>query len=352
MFRLLGPFDFGRRLAHDPFASPQTATALGVELVDIESVFRESDFVAVNCPLNAQTRGLVNGRLLGLMKRTAYFVNTARGGVVVEEDLVRALSERRIAGAGLDVFQKEPLPVDSPLVRMDNVILAPHGLGYTDDLVRGNGISACENVLAVLQGEVPRHVVNRQVVERPGFQAKLADLRRRWPPAPSNPQAETEAKRAIDFGHDAFVDATDRRGRQTILGDSHDLLALDIRRLAQPLDRLGSKADVKRNLAAVGTDGKNDRVGVGFGLISRVALHDEPRPTTSRLRATSRRPVDPIDLTASRAPFSHVEAPLAARARSSPRSIRDQRPANRRRRSEPPGAPLRPSAPERLEAAH
>ncbi|MGQ0636493.1 MAG: NAD(P)-dependent oxidoreductase [Planctomycetaceae bacterium] len=180
VFRLLGPFDLGRRLASDPYRSVAEARNAGVELVDIETVFRESDFVIMNCPLNAHTRDLVNAHLLSLMKPTSYFVNTARGGLVVEDDLVQALSEGRIAGAGLDVFAQEPLPLDSPLVRMENVVLAPHGIGYSDDMVDGNGTIACESVLAVLRGEIPRHVVNPEVLDRPGFQTKLNRLRRRW----------------------------------------------------------------------------------------------------------------------------------------------------------------------------
>jgi phosphoglycerate dehydrogenase-like enzyme len=80
----------------------------------------------------------------------------------------------------LDVFEEEPLPTDHPLAQMDNVILAPHAMAWTDDMYRGNGVGACENVLAVLQGEVPKHTVNKDVVQRPGFQAKLRALHGRW----------------------------------------------------------------------------------------------------------------------------------------------------------------------------
>ena len=180
MFRLLKPFDLGRALAFDPYATPAGAAAVGVELVGLETVFAESDFVAINCPLNGETRGLVRKKHFALMKPTAYFVNTARGAIVDEADLVEALAAGRIAGAGLDVFVEEPLPLHSPLVRMENVILAPHGLGYTDDLVRGNGAGVCESVLAVLRGDVPPYVVNPAVIRRAGFQAKLAGFRQRW----------------------------------------------------------------------------------------------------------------------------------------------------------------------------
>lgn len=180
MFRLLRPFDLGRVLAFDPYVAWEKADQLGVELVDLPTVFRESDFVAINCPLNDETKGMIDADLLSLMKPTAYFVNTARGPIVNQADLVAALETGKIAGAGLDVFEHEPLPPDHPLTRMDNVILSPHGMAWTDDLYRGNGLGACENVLTVLRGEVPRYTVNREVADRPGFQAKLRSLRARW----------------------------------------------------------------------------------------------------------------------------------------------------------------------------
>ena len=185
MFRLLRPFDLARMLAYDPYAAPGRADALGVEMVGLQTLFAESDFVAINCPLNGQTRGLVDAALLALMKPTAYLINTARGPIVRQEDLVEALRARRIAGAGLDVFDPEPLPADHPLARMDNVILAPHALAWTDTLYRDNSLGACRNVLSVLQGETPQHVVNPEVAGRPGFQAKLRSLRQRWERAQS-----------------------------------------------------------------------------------------------------------------------------------------------------------------------
>ncbi len=179
MFRLLAPFELGRRLAYDPYISPEKAATLGVDLVDLETIFRASDFVTINCPLTPETRGLVNRKRIALMKPTAYLINTARGPIVDQDALVEALQTGRIAGAGLDVFDPEPLPADHPLTRMDNVILSPHSLAWTDELYALNGRHACESVLAVLRGEAPKYPVNREVLERPGFQAKLAELRGR-----------------------------------------------------------------------------------------------------------------------------------------------------------------------------
>jgi phosphoglycerate dehydrogenase-like enzyme len=181
VFRLLAPFELGRQLAVDPYASPEQAAALGVELVDYETIFRESDFVTINSLLNEQTYHLVDARMLGLMKPTAYIINTARGPVIKQDDLVDALTSGQIAGAGLDVFEEEPLPSDHPLTRLENVILAPHSLAWTDDLYLNNGLGACENILNVFQGQPPKHTVNRAVLETPAFQAKLQALSRRWP---------------------------------------------------------------------------------------------------------------------------------------------------------------------------
>lgn len=180
MFKLFAPFDFGRRIAYDPYTSPERAASLGVELVDLETVFRESDFVTVNCPLTPETQGIVNAERLALMKPSAYLINTARGPIVNQANLTAALQAGQIAGAGLDVFEQEPLNADHPLTKMDNVILSPHALAWTDELYELNGVLACENVLAVLQGNTPRWPVNRDVLERPGYRAKLAALRDRW----------------------------------------------------------------------------------------------------------------------------------------------------------------------------
>jgi len=180
MFRLLEPFELERKLAADPYIMAGNAAALGVERVDLETVFRESDFVTINCPLTTETRGLVNADLIGLMKPTAFLINTARGPIVNQAHLLAALQEDRIAGAGLDVFENEPIPADDPLVQLDNVILSPHSLAWTDELYQDNGVGACENILSVLRGDVPKYSVNRAVAEREGFQQKLSNLRARW----------------------------------------------------------------------------------------------------------------------------------------------------------------------------
>lgn len=177
MFRLASGMGFGRFLASDPYVDPAVAKELGVELVDLDTLCAESDFLTVNTLLNASTRGLVGEAQFARMKPSAFFVNTARGPIVDEAALIRALEEGRIAGAGIDVFEQEPTSPDNPLLQMDNVILAPHAVAWTDEVVRDNGLEACDNILAVFRGEAPKGIVNREVLERPGFRRKLERYR-------------------------------------------------------------------------------------------------------------------------------------------------------------------------------
>jgi phosphoglycerate dehydrogenase-like enzyme len=174
LFRLARPLGFRRLLASDPFVKQEEVASLDVEMVDMDTLFRESDFVSINTLLNQHTRGLIGERQFSLMKPTAYFINTARGPIVQHEALVAALREKKIAGAGIDVFPVEPPPKDDPLFALENVIVTPHALAWTEEIMRDNGAEACQNVLAVSRGELPGGIVNPEVIERPGFQHKLA----------------------------------------------------------------------------------------------------------------------------------------------------------------------------------
>jgi phosphoglycerate dehydrogenase-like enzyme len=171
LFRLAAPFGM-RFIAHDPFANAGTARALGVTLVDLDTVFREGDFVSVNCPLTEETRHLVNAGRLALMKPTAYLINTARGPIVDQAALTKVLQDGRIAGAGLDVQEVEPPDPDDPLLRLDNVILAPHALCWTDQCFAGIGASAVRSVLDVAGAHVPRGLVNRAVLQHARWQGR------------------------------------------------------------------------------------------------------------------------------------------------------------------------------------
>ncbi len=173
LFELLRPFRTARLLAYDPYADRQRAFELGVELVDWKTLLRESDFLCVNCPLTDETEGLVNADAFAQMKPTAYFINTARGPVMVEEALYDALKSGQIQGAASDVFVEEPPPAEHPLFTLDNFIATPHGIAWTDELFLAIGTMACESVLAVSRGRVPDHVVNTAVLERPGMREKI-----------------------------------------------------------------------------------------------------------------------------------------------------------------------------------
>jgi D-3-phosphoglycerate dehydrogenase len=161
---------FGLRyLAYDPFLTPEQVRRWNVELVPLERLCRESDFVSMHALLNSQTRRMFGERELRAMKPTAYFVNTSRGGTVDEAALARALSEGWIAGAGLDVLEKEPPDAGNPLLGLPNALLTPHTAGYSLDSLADNRRDTVDEVLRVLGGEWPRVLVNPEVKERARF---------------------------------------------------------------------------------------------------------------------------------------------------------------------------------------
>jgi glyoxylate reductase len=156
---------FGMRvLYHDQFRQPDRESELGIEYRELEDLLRESDFVSIHTPLAAQTRHLINRERLALMKPTAVLVNTARGPVVDEQALYEALAQGRIAAAGLDVFEVEPLPADSLLLVLDNVVLAPHIASATHATRARMAELAAENCVAVLNGRRPLNPVNPEVL--------------------------------------------------------------------------------------------------------------------------------------------------------------------------------------------
>lgn len=176
LFRLATPFDL-KFIAHDPFLTETKAKELNVELVSLEDLFMRSDILSINCPLTESTRHIVNAERLLLMKPTAYLINTARGPVVDQTALTESLQKQRIAGAGLDVLEVEPPPLEDPILQLDNVILTPHALCWTDQCFAGIGAADVQAVLAVMRGQVPTGLVNRELVEHPHWQRKLAEYR-------------------------------------------------------------------------------------------------------------------------------------------------------------------------------
>ncbi|MHA1152225.1 MAG: NAD(P)-dependent oxidoreductase [Alphaproteobacteria bacterium] len=172
MFRMFAPLDM-RFIAHDPFVAEADAAALGVTLVDLDRVFRDSDFLAVNLPLTPETEKLVDAKRLAMMKPSAYLINTSRGPIVDPAALVAALRDGTIAGAGIDVFDPEPPSPDDPLLGLDNVIVTPHALCWTDQCFAGIGASTVAAAMTVKRGAVPDHMVERSVAENATFRARL-----------------------------------------------------------------------------------------------------------------------------------------------------------------------------------
>jgi len=163
LFRLAAPFGM-KHIACDPYVTQESVAPLGVRLVDMDTLFRESDFVCVNCPLNAETRKLVGTREFSLMKKSAFFINTARGPIVDEKAMIDALSSHRLAGAGIDVFEQEPGAPDNPLLKLDNTIVTPHHICLTEECINSvaaSVFSACRDLAA---GRVPKNVVNQEVL--------------------------------------------------------------------------------------------------------------------------------------------------------------------------------------------
>jgi D-3-phosphoglycerate dehydrogenase len=170
--RLARPFDM-RHVAYDPHVGPSDVRDLDVELVELDDLLRRSDYVMICCALTQKTHHLIDADRLARMKPTALLFNVARGPIVDQQALTKALQEGRIRGAGLDVFEKEPPDADDPILKLDNVILAPHALCWTDECFYAIGQTACQSILDVASGRIPKHVVNREVLESEAFTAKL-----------------------------------------------------------------------------------------------------------------------------------------------------------------------------------
>ena len=153
-------------LASDPFVAAETMARLRVRATDMDTLLAESDAVSVHVPLSPETRGIMGERALARMKPTAFLINTSRGGLVDESALAAALTAGRLAGAALDVMEKEPPPPDHPLRKAPNVILTPHLAFYSCEAVVELQTKVAEEAARALRGEPPRSPVNREVLAR------------------------------------------------------------------------------------------------------------------------------------------------------------------------------------------
>jgi D-3-phosphoglycerate dehydrogenase len=148
-------------LGYDPYVSKSLAKESGITLVDLPELLKKSDYVLVHAALTKETRHLIGEKQFKMMQPGAYFINTARGAVVDEPALIKALQEKWIAGAGLDVFEKEPVDPQNPLLKMDNVIVLPHSASYSDAAFVRLRHSVGQEAARVLSGKWPRNVVNK-----------------------------------------------------------------------------------------------------------------------------------------------------------------------------------------------
>ncbi len=154
-------------IAWDPYIGEGVFRSFGVECVaKIEELLNRSDYVSIHAPLSESTRGLIGKEEFQAMKSTAYIINTARGPVIDETALINALQNKEIAGAGLDVFEVEPLPSSSPLTQMTNVVLMPHSASYSDDSFASMQRRVGETIAGIMAGRWPEHVANLNVTPR------------------------------------------------------------------------------------------------------------------------------------------------------------------------------------------
>jgi D-3-phosphoglycerate dehydrogenase / 2-oxoglutarate reductase len=153
-------------LVYDPYVDAGTVMGAGCEPVsDLDAALPRADFVSIHCPKNPETVGLFNAARLGRMKKGAFIVNTARGGIIDEPALHAALTSGQLAGAGLDVFEEEPTPVNNHLLMLDTVIASPHMAGVTVEAVAAMAVATAQNILSVLDGEPNRdNVINKEVL--------------------------------------------------------------------------------------------------------------------------------------------------------------------------------------------
>ena len=159
LLALARPFGW-KMLAADPFVDPAAVAAVGAERVTMERLLQSSDFVVATVLLNAATRHLMNAERFAQMKRSAYFINLSRGPIVDEAALIAALQAGKIVGAGLDVFEQEPIAPDNPLLKMDNVLLTPHALCWTDECFDAIAREGLGCILDFANGRVPKSVIS------------------------------------------------------------------------------------------------------------------------------------------------------------------------------------------------
>lgn len=148
-------------ICYDPYVNKESADEAGVKLVNIDMLLSKSDYISVNCPLNKETRHMIDKDAISKMKDGVIIVNTARGSVIREEDLIEALKIGKIAAAGVDVTEQEPIAQDNPLLEMNNVLITPHFGWYSEEAVKSLQRMVAEEAVRVLDGNLPKNPVNK-----------------------------------------------------------------------------------------------------------------------------------------------------------------------------------------------
>jgi len=171
---MLAGFRMRQPIVFDPFVAPDVIAAAGGRVAGLDELLETADFVSINCPLTAQTRNLIGPAEIARLRPTAFLLNLARGGIVDEAALLAALRERRIAGAALDCFEVEPAIDIDRFAGLDNLLLAPHSIGWTNELFRDIGGAACHGMLDLSLGRPPRGVLNPELFGRRAFLDKWA----------------------------------------------------------------------------------------------------------------------------------------------------------------------------------
>ena len=153
-------------IAYDPYISSSVMTQNNVKKVSLEDLLKEADIISLHLPLTKDTKYMFTKKEFKLMKNTTFIINTGRGPLIKEADLYRALNEKWIAGAGLDVIEKEPIDPNNNLLKLDNIIITPHVAFYSDESLRDLQRSAAKGVAQVLKGEIPSSIVNKEVLKK------------------------------------------------------------------------------------------------------------------------------------------------------------------------------------------
>lgn len=151
-------------IAYDPYVSQQDVDDYKVKMVDMPTLLKQSDYISIHCPLTEQTRGMFNYRAFKQMKKTAFIINTARGAIINEKEMISALQDGLIAGAALDVLEKDGITLDHPLLGMDNVIITPHAAWYSEQSIIRRREQTVEAVISVLNGGEPASFVNKKMM--------------------------------------------------------------------------------------------------------------------------------------------------------------------------------------------